>query len=163
MDKEIQMIAGIIIVLLFIVCIILTILALKKAATSERKLAKLKEELDKTRNTVNSGKPALDTVEQQELFNKFSERLTELENKQERCLDRVDIVRYFASDKNEGRSSYSIGITNAKKDGLVLTALMYRNGMNLYAKNVNEGVSDYPLSEEEKEAVSRSKVTKILG
>ncbi|MBO4326641.1 MAG: DUF4446 family protein [Clostridia bacterium] len=163
MDKEIQMIAGIIIVLLFIVCIILTILALKKAATSERKLARLKEELDKTRNTVNSGNPALDTVEQQELFNKFSERLTELENKQEKCLDRVDIVRYFASDKNEGRSSYSIGITNAKKDGLVLTALMYRNGMNLYAKNVNEGVSDYPLSEEEKEAVSRSKVTKILG
>ena len=163
MDKEILLIAGIIIVLLFVVCIILTILALKRAASSEKKLARLKEDLEKTRNTVSSGKPALDTVEQQELFDKFSERLSELERKQESCLDRVDIVRYFASDKNEGRSSYSVGITNAKKDGLVLTALIYRICINLYAKNVNEGVSDYPLSEEEKEAVSRSKVTKILG
>ena len=40
--------------------------------------------------------------------------------------------------------------------------MMYRNGMNLYVKQIEDGVSDYPLSDEEKEAVSRSKVTKIL-
>ena len=74
----------------------------------------------------------------------------------------MSVVRYFAADKNEGRASYSVGITNANKDGLVLTALMYRNGMNLYVKQIEDGVSDYPLSDEEKEAVSRSKVTKIL-
>ena len=112
---------------------------------------------------MNSGNLSFDTVEQQELFNGITERIDVLEQKQDRNLDRIDVVRYFASDKDEGRSSYSIGITNAKKDGLVLTALMYRNGMNLYAKSVNEGVSDYPLSEEEKEAMSRSKVTKVLG
>ena len=163
MDKEIIIIAAIIIGLLFAVCIILTVLTMIRVTKAEKQLRELKEELYRTRNTVSSGKLAFETVEQQELFDGISERLNALEQKQETNLDRVDVVRYFASDKDEGRSSYSIGITNAKKDGLVLTALMYRNGMNLYAKRVNEGVSDYPLSEEEKEAVSRSKVTQVLG
>ncbi len=163
MDKEILIIAAVIAVLLFAVCLILTVIAMKRTIKTENRMKELKKELVRTRNTVNSGNMVFETVEQQEQFDSIKERLSVLEEKQESNLDRVEIVRYFASDKDEGRSSYSIGITNAKKDGLVLTALMYRNGMNLYAKNVKEGISDYPLSEEEKEAVSRSKVTQILG
>ena len=163
MDKEILIIAAVIAVLLFAVCLILTVIAMKRTIKTENRMKELKKELVRTRNTVNSGNMVFETVEQQEQFDSIKERLSVLEEKQESNLDRVEIVRYFASDKAEGRSSYSIGITNAKKDGLVLTALMYRNGMNLYAKNVKEGISDYPLSEEEKEAVSRSKVTQILG
>ncbi len=163
MDKEILIIAAVIAVLLFVVCLILTVIAMKRTIKTENRMKELKKELVRTRNTVNSGNMVFETVEQQEQFDSIKERLSVLEEKQESNLDRVEIVRYFASDKDEGRSSYSIGITNAKKDGLVLTALMYRNGMNLYAKNVKEGISDYPLSEEEKEAVSRSKVTQILG
>ena len=163
MDKEILIIAAAIAVLLFAVCLILTVIAMKRTIKTENRMKELKKELVRTRNTVNSGNMVFETVEQQEQFDSIKERLSVLEEKQESNLDRVEIVRYFASDKDEGRSSYSIGITNAKKDGLVLTALMYRNGMNLYAKNVKEGISDYPLSEEEKEAVSRSKVTQILG
>ena len=163
MDKEILIIAAVIAVLLFAVCLTLTVIAMKRTIKTENRMKELKKELVRTRNTVNSGNMVFETVEQQEQFDSIKERLSVLEEKQESNLDRVEIVRYFASDKDEGRSSYSIGITNAKKDGLVLTALMYRNGMNLYAKNVKEGISDYPLSEEEKEAVSRSKVTQILG
>ncbi len=163
MDKEILIIAAVIAVLLFVVCLILTVIAMKRTIKTENRMKELKKELVRTRNTVNSGNMVFETVEQQEQFDSIKERLSVLEEKQESNLDRVEIVRYFASDKDEGRSSYSIGITNAKKDGLVLTARMYRNGMNLYAKNVKEGISDYPLSEEEKEAVSRSKVTQILG
>jgi hypothetical protein len=163
LDKEILIIAAVIAVLLFVVCLILTVIAMKRTIKTENRMKELKKELVRTRNTVNSGNMVFETVEQQEQFDSIKERLSVLEEKQESNLDRVEIVRYFASDKDEGRSSYSIGITNAKKDGLVLTALMYRNGMNLYAKNVKEGISDYPLSEEEKEAVSRSKVTQILG
>lgn len=163
MDKEIILIIAVIAVLLFTVSIILIILTIKRLNRTEKRLQEVNQLLSQTRKTITSGNMTFDSVEQEEVFKSIIERIDKLEEKQKTNFDRVDIVRYFASDKDEGRSSYSIGLTNAKKDGLILTALMYRNGMNLYAKHVSDGVSDVPLSEEEKEAVSRSKVTKIIG
>lgn len=163
MDKEIVLIVAVISLLLFTVSIILIVLTIKRLNRTEKKLGEVNSLLAQTRKTISSGERSFDSVEQEELFQSLSERIDVLEEKQKTNFDRLDIVRYFASDKDEGRSSYSIGLTNANKDGMVLTALMYRNGMNLYAKQLSEGVSDVPLSEEEKEAVSRSKVTKIIG
>ena len=163
MDKEIIFIIAVIAVLLFTVSIILIILTIKRLNRTEKQLREVNQLLTQTRKTISSGNVAFDSVEHEELFRNITERIDAIEEKQKDNIDRVDIVRYFASDKDEGRSSYSIGLTNAKKDGLVLTALMYRSGMNLYAKRISDGVSDVPLSEEEKEAVSRSKVTKIIG
>ncbi len=163
MDKEIILIIAVIATLLFAVSVILIILTIKRLNRTEKRLQEVNQLLFQTRKTISSGNLTFDSVEQEEAFKSITERLDAIEEKQNNNFDRVDIVRYFASDKDEGRSSYSVGLTNAKKDGLVLTALMYRNGMNLYAKRVSEGVSDVPLSDEEKEAVSRSKVTKIIG
>lgn len=163
MEKELIIIIGIISSLMFLVSIILIILATKRVAKTESAIKSLKSDLERTRNTVLSAETSFGTVDQTEYMKNISDRLEDLEKKQDNYVDRVDIVRYFASDVDEGRASYSIGITNAKKDGAVLTALMYRNGMNLYVKKLEEGVSDYPLSDEEKEAVSRSKITKVIG
>ncbi len=163
MEKELIIITAIILILLFAVCFILVIVLGKRLSRTERKLKQAQEDIEKTRNTLNHPRITDVTVEQQEILEGIQQKLTELEKKQENSLDMVNVVRYFASDKDEGRSSYSVGITNEKKDGLVLTALMYRSGMNLYVKKIDEGVSDYPLSNEEKEAISRSKVTKVIG
>ena len=159
--KETLIIAAAIVALLFCVVIFVLIMQSLRLRRAQQKINDLSGEVNQLRGRSKFN----GTMTELELNNKLSDldsRLDTLEKKQANNLDKVSVVRYFAADKNEGRASYSVGITNANKDGLVLTALMYRNGMNLYVKQIEDGVSDYPLSDEEKEAVSRSKVTKIL-
>ena len=161
MNKETLLLSAAIIALLFLVVLFVLIMQSLRLRRAQRRINELDSAIDQLRG---HGKYNGNMTEL-ELNNKLTdidERLDTLETKQQSSLDKVNVVRYFAADKNEGRASYSVGITNAQKDGLVLTALMYRNGMNLYVKQIEDGVSDYPLSDEEKEAVSRSKVTKIL-
>lgn len=88
--------------------------------------------------------------------------IARLEEKEKRNLDKVKVVRYNASRDNDAKLSYSIGISNEKEDGLVITGLHYREGLNLYVKQVQEGVSDVPLSEEEKKVLQRSKLDYII-
>lgn len=87
--------------------------------------------------------------------------LSVIQEKQKSCFDRVNIVRYYAAGESEAKMSYSVGISNENEDGLIITGLHYRTGVNMYFKEVREGVGDYPLSKEEKEAVGRSKVSKV--
>ena len=161
LTKEILILAAAIIGLLFVVVLFVLIMQSLRLRHAQRKI----DELSGTVSQLRGQSKFNGSTTELELNSKLTDitdRLDTLETKQQNNLDKVNVVRYFATDKNEGRASYSVGITNAQKDGLVLTALMYRNGMNLYVKQIEDGVSDYPLSDEEKEAVSRSKVTKIL-
>ena len=87
--------------------------------------------------------------------------LGQVQEKQKSCFDRVNIVRYYAAGESEAKMSYSVGLSNENEDGLIITGLHYRTGVNMYFKEVQNGIGDYPLSKEEKEAVSRSKVSKV--
>lgn len=78
-----------------------------------------------------------------------------LQEQQRKNFDSVKLVRYSASDDNDAKLSFSLGLTNESNDGIVLTGLYFRNGVNLYVKHINEGVPDMELSEEEQKVVIR--------
>lgn len=104
-------------------------------------------------------------LEQQEAISteavNLKNQILQLENKQRKCFDRIGIVRYSASSDIGAKLSYSIGISNENEDGLVITGLHFRNGVNMYYKHINEGVPDIELSEEEKKAVTRTRIDKV--
>lgn len=95
--------------------------------------------------------------------NALQREVSDIREKQKACFDRINIVRYCAAGENGAKMSYSVGLTNSNEDGLVITGLHYRNTTNLYFKEVHEGIGDFPLSSEEKEAVGRSKISKVCG
>lgn len=66
------------------------------------------------------------------------------------CLQTVKLTRYDAFDAMGGEMSYSILLTDAKKNGLILTSIYGREESRCYAKNIQDGKSAYPLAEEEK-------------
>lgn len=78
-----------------------------------------------------------------------------LQEKQRKNFDSVKLVRYSATGDNDAKLSFSLGLTNESNDGIVLTGLYYRNGVNLYVKHINEGIPDMELSEEEQKVVIR--------
>ena len=86
---------------------------------------------------------------------KYKNDVFTLQEKQRKDFDCVKLVRYSATDDNDAKLSFSLGLTNEAEDGIVLTGLYYRNGVNLYVKHIEEGIPDMKLSEEEQKVIIR--------
>ena len=79
----------------------------------------------------------------------LQEKHAKLQEQVQGCLQNVKLIRYDAFDAMGGEMSYSILLTDAKKDGLLLTSIYGRGESRCYAKDIKGGKSSYPLAEEE--------------
>lgn len=89
-------------------------------------------------------------------------KISVIQEKQNKCFDKVKIVRYHTTADNEAKLSYSVGISNENGDGLVITGLQYRQGCNMYYKQVKEGIPDIELSQEEKNSIDRTSAGDVI-
>ena len=65
------------------------------------------------------------------------------------CLQNVKLIRYDAFDAMGGEMSYSLLLSDAKRDGILLTSIYGRDESRCYAKDIKAGKSSYPLADEE--------------
>ena len=68
----------------------------------------------------------------------------------------VGVIRYNAFDYMGSDQSFSIAMLNEYGDGFVITSLYGRNTSTVFAKPIKNRQSDYPLSNEEQEAIRRA-------
>ena len=80
----------------------------------------------------------------------LQEKHAKLQAQVQGCLQNVKLIRYDAFDAMGGEMSYSLLLTDAKKDGILLTSIYGREESRSYVKDIKEGKSSYPLAEEEK-------------
>ena len=80
----------------------------------------------------------------------LQEKHAKLQAQVQGCLQTVKLIRYDAFDAMGGEMSYSLLLTDAKKDGILLTSIYGREESRSYVKDIKEGKSSYPLAEEEK-------------
>lgn len=73
-----------------------------------------------------------------------------------RCSQKIGIVRYNAFKDVGSDLSFALAILDDYNNGVVLNGIYARDSSNIYAKPIENGVSKYVLSEEEKEAVNRA-------
>lgn len=139
---------------LFLVNFILIIVLLTKF----RKLNRTQTKVNKILGDESVDEYFINCVKRQDKLERLIKELEietlKMDDKQKKSFDHVGLVRYSASDDSQAKLSYSLGVTNSAKDGFVITGLHYRQGINIYVKSINDGVSDIPLSKEEKEALS---------
>lgn len=88
--------------------------------------------------------------------------ISALQDRQSKCFDRVKIIRYHTAAESEAKLSYSVGLSNENGDALVITGLQYRQGCNMYYKQVKEGIPDFELSQEEKCSIDRTNVADVI-
>ncbi|SKA97483.1 Protein of unknown function [Caloramator quimbayensis] len=69
------------------------------------------------------------------------------------CVQKVSVIRYRAFDDVGSDLSFSIALLNEKNDGVVLTGIYGRNECTTFAKPIENGISKYDLSDEEKTAL----------
>lgn len=85
------------------------------------------------------------------------EKIGEIELNQQKYFDIIKVLRYnHNSPSGKTMSDFSIGITNAKCDGIVLTGMETESGATqLTVKSIKDGKSNIELTEAEKAAVVR--------
>ena len=93
----------------------------------------------------------------EENFEKISEELENLKKESKFSVQKIGIVRYNPFSEVGGDQSFSIALLNGNNDGIVITSLYAREENRVYGKPIKAGVSEYSLSEEEKQAIEKAK------
>ncbi|CAM4434635.1 DUF4446 family protein [Paenibacillus typhae] len=78
------------------------------------------------------------------------------QNKMRGMKSKVAVKRYNAFGERGSDLSFSIAIIDDGSNGVVLTSLHNRENSYIYAKPLENGSSQYPLSPEEKEVIAQA-------
>ena len=84
---------------------------------------------------------------------KIEESYKDIDARLRECIQKVSIVRYRAFDDVGSDLSFSIALLDDKNNGFVITGIYGRSECTTFAKPVENGISKYDLSEEEKNAI----------
>lgn len=96
----------------------------------------------------------VDRVEKQNA--EISNYIKNIDKDVEGCIQKVGIVRYNAFKDTGSNLSFALALLDDKNNGVVLNGIYSREMSNIYAKPIENGKSEYTISEEEKEAVLKA-------
>ncbi len=83
----------------------------------------------------------------------FEKEIERLDDKLEKAITRVSVVRFDAFDQTGNDLSYCIALLDAENNGLVLSGIFGRDEARTYVKPIVNGDSTYKLTREEEQAV----------
>ncbi len=73
-----------------------------------------------------------------------------------KTLQRIGVVRFNPFKDMGGNQSFAIALIDKNNDGLVLSSLYTRERVNVFAKPIENGISIFPLTKEEEEAIKQA-------
>lgn len=112
------------------------------------------ENLDESINSLNN------SIKDLEKFRSEMERyLTTVERRLKKSVQSVQTIRFnpFKGTGSGGNQSFATAFLNEENDGVVISSLYSREHISVYSKPIKSGVSEYELSNEEKEAVAEAR------
>lgn len=128
------------------------------------KLSKIQKNYKTFMEKIGEGKDIKEVLEK--YMNKVEQVVIENNNLQNKniklkenlneCIQKVGIVRYSAFRDTGSDLSFTLALLNEKNNGVVLNGIYSREMSNIYAKPVENGKSEYTLSEEEEKAIQKA-------
>lgn len=116
---------------------------MKKLGKGENINELIKEYLTKTDKIIDENKEIV-------------EYCKKLDNRADKSFQKTGMVRYNAFKDTGSNLSFAVAILDANDNGIVFNGIYSRDTSNIYAKTIKEGKSEYMLSNEEKEAISKA-------
>lgn len=98
--------------------------------------------------------------ESMNIVNKIDKKYESIDIRLKNSLQKCGVVRFRAFDDVGSDLSFSIALLNEKNDGVVLTGIYGRNECATFAKPIENGISKYDLSDEEKQAIKNALTNK---
>ncbi len=88
---------------------------------------------------------------------KILDEISRLNKISQRSFQKIGLVRFNPFKDVGGDQSFSIALLDLNNNGFIITSIYGREGNRVYSKPINDGKSEYSLSEEEKEAIEKAK------
>lgn len=112
----------------------------KKPNNMENLLADIKKELERLgNNQVETGK-----------------YLALVEKRLNMSVRNISVVRFNPFKEAGSNQSFAIALLDERGNGAVISSLYSREKVNVYAKSIKNGQSEYQLTAEEKEAINQA-------
>ena len=86
-----------------------------------------------------------------------SQELVGLKKESQRHFKKIGFLRYNPFPGVGSDQSFSLALLNEEDSGFLVTSLFSREGNRVYAKTVEKGNPNYPLSEEEQATLKLAK------
>lgn len=98
--------------------------------------------------------------ERAEFQKNMEEYLLTVEKRLKKSVQSVNTVRFnpFKGTGSGSNQSFSTTFLNEERDGVIISSLYSREHISVYSKPIKKGVSEYELSEEEKESLEKAKM-----
>lgn len=96
------------------------------------------------------------TEKQGKDIEKIFNSVSKLEEIARKSFQKSAVLRYNPFRNVGGDQSFTIAMLDAENNGFVISSLYAREGVRLYSKAIENGDSEYPLSEEEKKAIEQA-------
>lgn len=159
LNSSMFLITILIINILLLILYMLNILKLNKL---RKNYSDYMSKLGKGENIDEMLRKYVEKVESVDKENKEIEKYCEiLRNKTDECIYKIGLVRYNAYKDTGSNLSFALALLNENNDGVVLNGIYARDSSNIYCKTVKDGVSEYAISAEEKEAIEKAIKFKI--
>lgn len=84
-------------------------------------------------------------------------RIISLESALPKTIRKAGLVRYNPFSDAGGDQSFALALLNDRNDGIIISSLYGREINKVYAKPIQNGASQYQLTEEEKTAIQNAK------
>lgn len=79
-----------------------------------------------------------------------------LDDDMTKCVQKIGVYRYNAYQNTGSNLSFAVSLLDENNSGVVFNGIYSSEMSNIYAKPVENGKSEYALSEEEEEAIKRA-------
>ena len=147
------------ILLIILVIIVLVLIGLVVHLNNKLKkflIGSSSKNLDDSITTMNG------SIKELEKFRVDLEKyLTTVEKRMKKSVQAVQTVRFnpFKGNGSGGNQSFATAFLNEDSNGVVISSLYSREHVSVYSKPVKNGISEYELSGEEKEAIAEARKT----
>lgn len=143
-----------------VILIVLYIVNTIKLSKIRESYSQFMKKLGNNTNIEDDLRRFISKVEQVEQENKeIQEYANNLNSNIKGCLQKIGIVRYSAFSDVGSDLSFTLAMLDAKDNGVILNGIYSADSSNIYAKPITNGTSTYALSQEEKEALEKAKLS----
>ncbi len=95
-------------------------------------------------------------TKQEKILKEILGKIGELEKISQRTFQKVGVIRFNPFSNVGGNQSFVIALLDNQNNGFVISSLYTREGNRVYAKPIKNSKSEYTLSDEEKDAISKA-------
>ena len=138
-----------------IVAIILSIISIYLSYRTKKRYEEYVAILGKGDDIVTSLREFINDVEDVKMRNnEIVEYCNSLNNELRKSVTKIGLVKYDTYSNTKNKLSFALALLNRNNDGILLNSIYGEDSSNIFAKPVIKGDSIYPLSSEERDAIS---------